>query len=150
MSPPVSRLPGNAVGASTRKAHTGGCLCGNIRFEAKAPALNPHTCSCRVCQRHTGGLTVAWVEFAREDVMWTGPGGAPALWRSSDFSSRAFCSLCGSSLGAVDDDPVTALLVGIFDAPQRKDLIPAYHSYRTPRPKWWCVEIKDAGPGRNP
>ncbi|MCX7328852.1 MAG: hypothetical protein NTW00_12245 [Hyphomicrobiales bacterium] len=43
-----------------------------------------------------------------------------------------------------------ALLVGVFDAPQRKDLIPAYHSYRTPRPKWWCVEIKDAGPGRNP
>lgn len=103
-----------------------------------------------MCQRHTGGLTVAWVEFAREDVIWTGPGGAPALWRSSDFSSRAFCSICGSSLGAVDDDPVIALLVGVFDAPQRKDLIPAYHSYRTPRLKWWCVEIKDAGPGRNP
>ncbi|MCX7328853.1 MAG: hypothetical protein NTW00_12250 [Hyphomicrobiales bacterium] len=52
-----------------------------------------------MCQRHTGGLTVAWVEFVREDVIWTGPGGAPALWRSSDFSSRAFCSICGSSLG---------------------------------------------------
>lgn len=122
--------------------YTGGCLCGNIRFEALGPALNPHTCSCRMCQQHTGALTAVWVEFPRDSVAWTGPGGAPTAYRSSDYSNRAFCPKCGSSLGAIDDAPTIALLTGCFDSPDRKDLIPATHSYRGARPKWWNVNIK--------
>ncbi len=121
--------------------HTGGCLCGHIRFRARGPALKPHTCSCRMCQRHTGALTAAWVEFPSASVTWDGPGGEPSTYRSSDYSSRAFCPVCGSTLGAIDDDPTIALLLGSFDKPGRKDLIPTAHSYRTGRPKWWKVEI---------
>ncbi len=121
------------------KIHAGGCLCGAIRFEADAPAGKPHTCSCGMCRRHTGALTAAWVEFPRDAVRWTGPGGAPATWRSSDYSSRAFCPACGSSIGAIDDAPVVALLVGTFDKPGAKDLIPTAHSFKGGRPKWWHV-----------
>ncbi|MEO1493089.1 MAG: GFA family protein [Pseudomonadota bacterium] len=124
-----------------KTVHTGGCLCGAIRFEAEAPALKPHTCSCTMCQRHTGALTVAWVEFPKDAVRWTGPGGKPATYRSSEDSSRAFCPTCGSTLGAIDDDPVVALLVGAFDSANSKELIPTSHSYRSRRPKWWTVEI---------
>lgn len=123
------------------KSYEGGCLCGSIRFVAEGPPLRPHTCSCKMCQRHTGSLTATWVEFPRDKVAWTGPGGRPATWRSSEFSSRAFCPACGSSLGAIDDKPVVALLVGAFDANNRKDLKPDYHSYRGGRPRWWRVEI---------
>ncbi|MGL5361920.1 MAG: GFA family protein [Bosea sp. (in: a-proteobacteria)] len=122
--------------------HTGGCLCGSIRFEATGPAENPHTCSCSMCRRHTGSLTALWVEFPSENVRWTGPGGAPSTYRSSGYSSRAFCSTCGSSLGAIDDKPVVALLVGTFDKPNRKDLKPTRHSYRSGLPPWWKIEIK--------
>lgn len=118
--------------------YTGGCLCGHIRFEAKGPALRPHTCSCKMCQRHTGALTAAWVEFPQEEVRWTGPGGAPATFRSSPGSTRAFCPSCGSSLGAIDDAPVVALLLGCFDANGSKALAPEYHSYKGGRPRWWC------------
>lgn len=96
--------------------YDGGCLCGHIRFRALGPAHNPHGCSCKMCQRHTGALTAAWVEFPRSSVQWVGAGGAPATWRSSEWSSRAFCPVCGSSLGAIDDEPTVALLVGTFDA----------------------------------
>jgi hypothetical protein len=120
--------------------YAGGCLCGWIRFEATGPAEKPHTCSCKMCQRHTGALTAAWVEFPRESVKWTGAGGMPATHRSSDFSSRAFCAKCGSSIGAIDDQPVVALLVGGFDKANRKELMPTYHSYRGGRPKWWRIE----------
>ena len=61
----------------TVATYEGGCLCGNIRFRATGPADWPHTCSCKMCQRHSGALTVAWVEFPRDRVEWTGPGGAP-------------------------------------------------------------------------
>ncbi|SEM69430.1 Uncharacterized conserved protein [Pseudomonas sp. ok272] len=93
----------------------GGCLCGWIRFAALGPADNPHTCECRFCQQHTGALSAPWVEFPRERVTWTGEGGMPATFRSSDYSSRAFCPRCGSSIGAIDDAPTVALLLGGFD-----------------------------------
>lgn len=125
------------------KIHTGGCLCGAIRFEADAPAAKPHTCSCKMCQRHTGSLTAVWVEFPSQVVRWTRPAGKPATWRSSDISSRAFCPACGSSVGAIDDQPTVALLVGTFDRTAAKDLRPTYHSYKGGRPKWWCIEIDE-------
>ena len=124
---------------SKPKRYEGGCLCGNIRFLASGAAQKPHTCSCKMCQRHTGALTVAWVEFPKGDVEWIGPGGSPSTWRSSDWSSRAFCSVCGSSVGAMDDKPTIALLLGAFDSANRKELAATSHSYVTPRPKWWHV-----------
>lgn len=128
---------------SKSKHYAGGCLCGHIRFEATAPAHKPHTCSCRMCQRHGGALTASWVEFPRESVKWTGPGGMPKTFRSSDYSSRAFCPKCGSSIGAIDDKPTIALLLGVFDTPNRKELMPTYHSFRGGRPKWWHVKIEE-------
>lgn len=123
----------------TTIALTGGCLCGAVRFETTGPAGKPHTCSCRMCQRHTGALTACWVEFPRDRVAWTGPAGAPATFRSSPHSSRAFCPSCGSSLGAIDDAPVIALLTGAFDKPGAAQLRPVSHSYRGATPRWWHV-----------
>jgi hypothetical protein len=84
-----------------------------------------------MCQRHSGALTLAWVEFPTDRVEW----------RSSEKSSRAFCPTCGSTLGAIDDAPTVALVLGTFDAPNRKHLAPVAHSYTSPRPKWWHVAI---------
>lgn len=122
-----------------QRTHAGGCLCGAVRFEAIGPADNPHTCSCKMCQRHSGALTTAWVEFPKDAVTWTGESGQPATYRSSEYSSRAFCSNCGSTLGAIDDEPVIALLLGVFDKPAYKELVPSSHSYRGTRPHWWKV-----------
>ena len=123
--------------------HTGGCLCGAIRFEARALAANPHSCSCRMCQRHTGSIATFWVEFPRDAVSWTGPGGEPATFRSSAKSSRAFCRECGSTLGAIDDAPVVALLLGVFDDLDSKQFIPTSHSYREGLPGWWNFKEQD-------
>jgi hypothetical protein len=122
------------------KTYLGGCLCGHIRFEALGPAEKPHTCSCKMCQRHSGALTTTWVEFPKSSVKWVGPGGAPSTYRSSDYSSRSFCPKCGSTLGAIDDNPVVALVLGVFDSANRKELRPTYHSYKGGRPKWWHVD----------
>lgn len=122
------------------KTYKGGCLCGHIRFTATGEAKNPHACSCKMCQRHSGSVVQCWVEFSKDDVSWDGPGGEPALWRSSDYSSRSFCPVCGSTLGAIDDDPVMALVLGSFDAGSLKGLKPTGHSYRAKAPKWLHVD----------
>jgi hypothetical protein len=46
----------------------------------------------------------------------------------------------------MDDKPVIALLVGTFDSPNKRELMPTYHAYRGPRPKWWHVEIDAPAP----
>jgi hypothetical protein len=99
-----------------------------------------------MCQRHSGALTLAWVEFARDQVAWTGPGGAPSVWRSSERSSRAFCPVCGSTIGAIDDAPVVAPAVGVIDRPNRQALAPVAHSHTRQRPRWWRVKIGDKHP----
>jgi hypothetical protein len=121
------------------RTYKGGCLCGDIRFEIKGPIHFPHTCSCKMCQRHSGSLTQVWVEVPRDQVTWTGTAGKPATWRSSAGSSRAFCKTCGSTIGAIDDKPVVAFTIGTFDSNTRQELMPQSHSFRAKRPKWWSV-----------
>ncbi len=125
--------------SGARMELTGGCLCGHIRFRAKGVPQHPHSCSCHMCQRHSGAPALVWVSYPKEAVIWDGKGGAPALWRSSPTSQRAFCALCGSTLGAVDDAPSVGLVTGAFDRPNLQSLAPKSHSYRGSRPKWWEV-----------
>ncbi|MFK0384327.1 GFA family protein [Agrobacterium sp. NPDC090273] len=114
----------------------GGCLCGAIRFEASGEAANPHSCSCDICQRHSGAASLVWVEYAKDAVRWTGAGGMPATYRSSDYSSRAFCTACGSTLGAIDDAPTVALVFGCFDDKADEGLRPQSHSFEDVCPSW--------------
>ncbi|MGO2129442.1 MAG: GFA family protein [Pseudoalteromonas prydzensis] len=118
----------------------GGCLCGNIRYLVTATKLASHTCSCKQCQRHSGSLTQVWVELSNDQIEWTGPGGLPTVWRSSEYSSRAFCSKCGSTIGAIDDKPTVALALGTFDSPNRQSFAPQSHSYISKLPKWWRID----------
>lgn len=116
--------------------YQGGCLCGSIRYEARGKAERPHTCSCSMCRKSTGGVVSFWIEFDAANVAWTGPGGEPATYRSSHGSRRAFCPVCGSSVGAIDDEPVIALLVGTLDDVSNADLAPDYHAFASERPTW--------------
>jgi hypothetical protein len=118
------------------RIYKGGCLCGAIRFEAEGPPLKPHSCSCKLCQRHSGAVMLHWVEFPAEKVKWTGLDGKPSTWRSSDYSSRSFCKTCGSTLGAIDDKPVVAMVLGSFDSNNRRELAPEFHSYAAKQPRW--------------
>jgi len=122
------------------KQYEGGCICGSIRFRATGEPGKPHTCSCESCRKHSGLLTLTWVEFPAQNVEWVGPGGRPSTWRSSSYSSRAFCSTCGSTIGAIDDEPTVALVTGVFDKPHLKAFAPTYHSYVSRRPRWWHVK----------
>ncbi|PLY44086.1 ribulose phosphate epimerase [Janthinobacterium sp. ROICE36] len=115
----------------------GGCLCGAVRSEVTGEGSNSHCCSCRNCHQHTGAPTVACVEFARDQVRWTGTAGAPATYHSSAYSSRAFCAARGSCIGAIDDAPTVALLVGSFDDTAQAAFKPEYHSFDDARPGGW-------------
>ena len=39
---------------------TGGCACGRIRYTASVADDDAYLCHCRMCQRATGGVSIAF------------------------------------------------------------------------------------------
>ncbi len=122
-------------------SYEGGCLCGRIRFRVTAEPAFPHLCSCSQCRRWSGAPTVAWVEFPLAAFEWTGPGGEPRYFQSSEKTRRGSCPDCGSSLCALDEGYSNiSLLIGALDRPNL--IVPdAQHSYRSFRPNWWHPNV---------
>lgn len=124
------------------KTYEGGCLCGAVRYRAKADPVFPHLCSCTVCRRWSGAPTVAWVEFPLSGFEWTGEEGEPHFFRSSDRTERGNCPRCGSAICAVDDGYANiSIVLGSLDEPDA--VIPdEQHSHSDSKPRWWRAEVK--------
>ena len=75
---------------------TGGCLCGAVRYQISAPAIDVAYCHCRMCQKFTGGQIIAGAMFPIEAVRFTQ--GDLKYYRSSPIAERGFCADCGSGV----------------------------------------------------
>ncbi len=75
---------------------SGGCLCGNVRYEIWAGSLGAGYCHCKFCQLAVGAPLTDWVVFEEKFVSFLGD--APKIYRSSPINERAFCGNCGTSL----------------------------------------------------
>lgn len=122
--------------------YLGSCLCGITTYKSRSAPLNPHLCSCTMCQKSSGALTVAWLEFILKDFEW-GEKSELGLYKSSEKTQRCFCKKCGSFLGAINQDCDTiSITIGSLVYPN--EVIPGeQHSYKTSAPSWWEVHIKN-------
>ena len=96
---------------------TGGCACGKVRYTAAVEPDEAYLCHCRMCQRSTGSVSIAFVNAKLEAVEWQE--GGPDWFDSSPIAERPFCSTCGTSLGfrfKTDTDKMD-LTVASFDDP---------------------------------
>lgn len=80
----------------TRSVTSGGCLCGEIRFEIKGEDIGTTYCHCRMCQRFAGAPASVGTGFPKDNLQVTQ--GEPKIYASSVIAERAFCPTCGSSL----------------------------------------------------
>ncbi|WP_010543421.1 GFA family protein [Sphingomonas elodea] len=95
----------------------GGCQCGRIRYRVRIENDDAYLCHCRMCQRATGGVSIAFKGVRKDNVHWTRP---PDRFRSSPIAERGFCRDCGTPLSfAFLDGDTMDLTVGSFDAPAR-------------------------------
>ena len=95
---------------------SGGCACGKVRFKAAVKPEEAYLCHCRMCQRVTGSVSIAFVNAMLKDVHWEGE---PDWYESSPIARRPFCSNCGTSLGFEfkQDADKMDLTVAAFDDP---------------------------------
>jgi hypothetical protein len=75
---------------------TGGCLCGEVRYEAAGTPFHETNCHCSMCRRACGAPMVAWFSVPRAQLRWVS--GTPTRYRSSAHAERSFCPRCGTQL----------------------------------------------------
>lgn len=77
-------------------AESGGCQCGNIRYEVNGTPQHVVLCHCEGCRKSAGAPMVAWAAFAEEEFQLTQ--GEPKTFNSSGTAMRSFCPDCGTGL----------------------------------------------------
>lgn len=97
---------------------TGGCACGRVRYSVPIQDDDAYLCHCRMCQRVTGSISIAFKTVRYEDVAWEGE---PDWYPSSPIALRPFCRECGTSLGFrfKEGSENMDLTVASFDDPSR-------------------------------
>jgi len=101
----------------------GGCACGRVRYRANLRDQEAYLCHCRMCQRATGSVSIAFKNVKKAEVIWESE---PDYYASSPIASRPYCRECGTSLGfAFPDSENMDLTVASFDEPDR--FVPQHH-----------------------
>ena len=110
---------------------TGSCLCGAVKYRAKADPFWVGHCRCLECQRWTGSAAFTGAFFKPNVLEWTR--GEPEFYASSKKVQRSFCPKCGSSLGfhRAEHEGVTA---GTLDNPETIE--PEVHMFAEHEHAW--------------
>ena len=80
-------------------AMTGGCYCGEVRYEAEGAPILKAQCHCRACQHITGGAPNYFMLMPAAGFRVTQ--GEPKTFTKPDKENavtRAFCATCGTHL----------------------------------------------------
>lgn len=102
---------------------SGGCACGRVRFEAEVENDEAYVCHCRMCQRATGSISIAFKNLPQAKVSWLS---GPDWFESSPIAKRPYCRECGTSLGfQFREGEKMDLTVAAFDDPA--EFMPKHH-----------------------
>jgi hypothetical protein len=121
-------------------ARTGGCFCGNIRYEISGELLNETVCHCPGCKKSSGAAALPWITVKTADFKLTQ--GELAEVRSDKYPKtscdgaggvRTFCPKCGTPISFKGDgraDREIDVTVGSLDDPTaftpKEDVGPEY------------------------
>ena len=118
--------------------HTGGCLCGDIRYEFSGEPLMAGICHCKNCQRQAGSAFSTLYGVPKAAMQITGQ---PKLYEDSDTESgntveRHFCGNCGSPIySAIPSQPdVLFLKTGTLD--RTEGFTPGFHVWCDSKQSW--------------
>jgi hypothetical protein len=73
----------------------GGCLCGQLQFDA-GPFDSMVHCHCSMCRRHHGAMFATFLTGTSGSFRWRSGEDQVAVYRSSAKGLRPFCRACGS------------------------------------------------------
>ena len=117
--------------------HTGGCLCGVVRYEAEGEPFAAGYCCCTDCRKASGSGFIPFMGFASSAVRFSGE---TLQFRSPSFRGgeavRNRCAVCGSLVfgGIVGVDTSHTIYAGSLDDPGL--FKPTMAIFTRARPDW--------------
>jgi hypothetical protein len=119
------------------KLHTGGCLCGALRYEARGEPSLMGLCFCADCRKASGSGFIPFMGFAREAVRFSGTN---VEFRSEAaggrIATRNFCPTCGGLVfgGEVGKSESFTIYAGSLD--DASGFHPKIAIFTGGRPEW--------------
>lgn len=108
---------------------TGGCQCGELRYESAGEPLALYVCHCRECQQQSGSAFGLSLEVPSAGLRVTR--GAPKFWtRPTDSGGTlrcAFCPTCGSRLWHANEGGSDTLTIKAGSLDEPPDISTAIH-----------------------
>lgn len=136
----------------TAMEHTGGCLCGKVRFRISAAPIATRLCWCRVCQYLASGNATVNVVFPSNAITIEG--------RLNDFQStadsgnrmhRRFCPECGTHLFSEAESRPHLIIVRNGTLDDTALLEPSATIWTDSAPEWaWIDETLPQHAGQPP
>jgi len=117
---------------------SGGCNCGQLRYEIDGDPIRVGLCHCETCRKETGSA------FSYFGVWFKSQAKILGETRSWDSRSgaRHFCPTCGSSLFDAEGDAEIEFRLGTLDEPPA-NLEPGYELWAIRREHWFA-EVPNA------
>jgi hypothetical protein len=113
---------------------TGGCYCGETRYEGAGALFHPTLCHCRDCRRIAGAPAVAWFSLRARDFRFTA--GEPVRFASSEKGRRSFCGRCGTPLTFQNVDLPDEIDITTASLDDPEQVPPADHTHAGSRLSW--------------
>lgn len=121
---------------------TGGCLCGQLRYEIAAEApLTARVCWCRVCQYLGAGSGTANAAFPKAMLTVSGERSTyESVADSGAKMTRSFCPKCGTPVFSEAEPRPEAIIVrvGSLDDPELGK--PVATIWTSMAPSWACFD----------
>lgn len=117
--------------------HSGSCLCGKVQYRVSGPPFDADYCHCRQCQKSTGSVVGAWMDFKCDQIEWLTP--PPKEYASSEHVRRGFCQHCGTQLSFRDLRYPVYLTLSITSLDDPGSISPNYHIYTNSQLKWLTI-----------
>ena len=117
---------------------SGGCLCGQVRYQVSAAPFAAEYCHCRMCQRASGAPVVCWMDFMHDQVRWTSA--QPVEYSSSEHARRGFCATCGGTVSYRDTRYPQYLTLSIASLDTPEACVPDYHIYTASQLAWFRID----------
>ncbi len=120
--------------------HSGGCLCGAVRYEVEGELAPIQLCHCAQCRKAQGGAFGANIPVVATDFRLICGKDILRDFRASPGKRRVFCIVCGGPVFSQRDDAPQILRLRAGGLDQSAGLRIGLHSQTASRADWWQID----------
>jgi hypothetical protein len=122
--------------------YTGGCACGDVRFEIGGEPVAMVDCQCRDCQRRSGTGHGSYLTFAtRKTATFTGDA---RFWEvagdAGTIKRHAFCPICGAPVYLLFPGAPELVAIHAAALDDTSPYRPQFVTYARSAPAWDAVD----------